>query len=157
MFLITRFFNKIHIFPFQKILHLFLLIRRKKHIIIRKLRTGGLSPPPVYGHARNYFFTASLSKMYLLAHHSLRRQYIDKSLGFLKVHDLIEYQSSCFMYKYFNNKYTRDAIENNSNWAKKVGIFFGKYCFRTSKNIHRQNLKYKIPPFSHSSCSRSRG
>ena len=29
---------------------------------------------------------------------------IYKSLGFLKVQDLIEYQSSCFMYKYFNNK-----------------------------------------------------
>ena len=28
---------------------------------------------------------------------------IYKSLGFLKVHDLVEYQSSCFMYKYFNN------------------------------------------------------
>ena len=35
-----------------------------------------------------------------------------------------------------------------SFWAKRAGFFFcGKYCFLTSKNIHRQTLTYKKPLF----------
>ena len=59
MFLITIFFNKIHIFPFQNILHLFLFLR-KILLFLSKVADRGFAPPPSPS-ATKSFFTPSLS------------------------------------------------------------------------------------------------
>ena len=40
-----------------------------------------------------------------------------------------------------------DIFSSSNFLSKKPDFFVGKYCFLTSKNIHRQTLTYKNPTF----------